>query len=186
MDVQDYLSQLAAGCFLISSDNLWDPNFERTVVLICQYSAGGVYGLVLNRPSHIPLSEIFNLPDQSLNRTKTIYIGGPVSQSDLQILQVTQEPVPNSLEVVPGVFLGGQYTDIQTIIQSEIPSLRLFLGYSGWGPGQLEKEIRMGGWQVYRGNTQRILQHFPEPWADGLENFIANCLEEASDPLNPS
>jgi putative transcriptional regulator len=87
--IQNNLKKLATGSILLARDELKDPNFDSTVVLICVHSLEGSYGLVLNRPSHMPLSEIFDgFHDSKLKRE--IYIGGPVSQDELQILQVTE------------------------------------------------------------------------------------------------
>src|SRR6185295_9845716 len=85
-----HLSRLASGAVIVARD-LDDPNFASTVVLLCQQGAEGAYGLVLNRPSHMPLAEIFEHPPESAllaAKNSRVYIGGPVQPTELQILQI--------------------------------------------------------------------------------------------------
>ncbi len=154
--VVENLSRLSSGSVLLSRDQLLDPNFEATVVLLCAYSAEGTYGLVLNRPSHMPLSEIFDGLG-GLDIKREIYIGGPVAQEELQILQITSEPAEQSFQLAPQVYAGGKWDDLSQMIESDPEYTRLFLGYSGWSPGQLETEIEAGAWDVYRVDLKRLL-----------------------------
>jgi putative transcriptional regulator len=168
---EDHLKRLKNGCFLFATDMLTDPNFASTVVLICQHSAEGSYGLVLNRLSHMPLSEIFNSMDVVNNRVRKIHIGGPVQESELQILHVTENPVRGAIKVVQNVHLGGYWENIDLIVNSDSQNLRLFLGYSGWGKGQLENEIKLGGWEVMLGNVKEVLSQEEDPWNRGISEF---------------
>jgi putative transcriptional regulator len=167
----EHLKRLNNGCFLFATKILTDPNFASTVVLLCQHSPEGSYGLVLNRLSHMPLSEIFNSIELGRDQIKKVHIGGPVQESELQILHITQHPVQEAIEVVPGVYLGGYWDNINAIINSESKNLRLFLGYSGWGKGQLESEIMLGGWEVLRGDVKKVLSLDEEPWGNSLSEF---------------
>jgi len=155
--VREELKKLGDGCLLLAREGLADPNFKTTVVLICVHNSDGAFGLVLNRPSHMPLSEVFDVDVvQRLERRK-MYIGGPVQQESLQILQVTGSPVKNAHTVAPRVFLGGEWNSLEEILSADQASTRLFLGYSGWGPGQLEAEIVVGAWEVYRVDVEKLL-----------------------------
>ncbi|MBF0429910.1 MAG: YqgE/AlgH family protein [Fibrobacteria bacterium] len=166
-----HIGELGAGSFLFSTNALTDPNFMSTVILICQHSEDGSYGLVLNRPAHMPLSEIFNSVDKYKNQIRRVHIGGPVQGSELQILQVSGEPAKGALEVVEGVYLGGYWDDLDKIIESDTRQIRLFLGYSGWGEGQLAEEIKMGGWEVYNADVKRVFTEEEDPWMQGLDAF---------------
>lgn len=148
-DVREQLGRLGAGTVLLARDVLQDPNFIATMVLLCIYSKeGGTYGLVLNRPSHMPLSEIFDgYADAALPRK--MYIGGPVQQEELQIIQITDEPVAGSHRLAPRVFLGGKWENVDQMLALDADATRLFLGYSGWAPEQLEGEIMAGAWDVF-------------------------------------
>ncbi len=154
--IQENLKKLATGSVLLARDILKDPNFDSTVVLVCIHSNEGSYGLVLNRPSHMPLSEIFD-GFKGYKLKREIFIGGPVCQEELQVLQVTDEPVEGAFQITSRVYLGGKWEGIGHMLETDPSSTRLFLGYSGWGAGQLESEIAAGAWDVYNINVERML-----------------------------
>ncbi len=154
--IQSNLKKLSTGSILLARDVLKDPNFDSTVVLVCIHSVEGSYGLVLNRPSHMPLSEIFDgFQDSKLKRE--IFIGGPVSQDELQVLQVTENPVEGAFAVAPKVYLGGKWDGIGHMIEADPSKTYLFLGYSGWAKGQLESEVAVGAWDVYNIDIEKLL-----------------------------
>jgi putative transcriptional regulator len=166
----EHASRLKPGVVLVARD-MADPNFNATVVLICQHGAEGSYGLVLNRPSHMPLSEVFDKPPAwagNATRKQRIYIGGPVQPEELQILQVTSDPVPGSYLVAPEVYLGGYWGDLKDILDLDPKSIRLFLGYSGWGADQLMNEVKMEAWEVWNVDVKRLLLGPEEAWAGGI------------------
>jgi len=168
-----HLSRLKPGAVLLARD-MADPNFNATAVLICQHGPEGSYGLVLNRPSHMPLSEVFDKAPAwagDAARRQRIFIGGPVQPEELQILQVTTEPVPGSFKVSDQVYLGGYWGDLKDVLGLDSKSLRLFLGYSGWGADQLSKEIEEGAWEVWDVDVKRLLQSPEEAWLGGIGQF---------------
>lgn len=97
---EERVSRLSQGAVLLARDILQDPNFESSAVLICLHSKEGAYGLVLNRPSHMPLSEIFD-GFKGLDLKREIFIGGPVQQDQLQVVQVTDEPMEGAFAIKP-------------------------------------------------------------------------------------
>ena len=119
----------------------------------------------------MPLSEIFNSVDNGRNEIRKIHIGGPVQESEVQILQVTQNPVSDSIKVASNVYLGGYWDSLDLISQSKNNSLRLFLGYSGWGSKQLENEIKLGSWEVHLANIEEIMKLDEDPWQKSIEDF---------------
>jgi putative transcriptional regulator len=156
-NVRERLDRLSNGAVLLARDVLQDPNFIATVVLICIHTRdGGAYGLVLNRPSHMPLSEIFDGFGPQ-DKPREVCIGGPVQQDELQVLQITDEPQPESFQVGRRVYLGGKWQSIDQMLEIDQFSARLFLGYSGWAAGQLEGEIMAGAWEVYRVDLEKLL-----------------------------
>jgi putative transcriptional regulator len=169
-DAAEHVSRLKAGVVLLARD-MSDPNFNSTVVLVCQHGAEGSYGLVLNRPSHMPLSEVFDKPPAwagDATRKQRIYIGGPVQPEELQILQVTTDPVPGSYQVAPEVYLGGYWGDLKDIIELDPRTIRLFLGYSGWGADQLAREVQMEAWEVWNVDVKRLLLGPEDAWGGGI------------------
>lgn len=155
--IAERLGRLGNGSVLLARDILQDPNFIAAVVLVCIYAReGGTYGLVLNRPSHMPLSEIFDGFGR-VDGPREICIGGPVQQDELQVVRITDEPQPESFRVANRVFLGGKWKDVDQMLLADPASTRLFLGYSGWAAGQLEAEIEAGAWEVYRLDIEKLL-----------------------------
>lgn len=174
---EEQCALLKNGVLLLAHDELQDPNFLATIVCICIYSRdGGAYGLVLNRPSHMPLSEIFDGCNEA-SEPRRIFIGGPVQQDEMQIIQVTDTPVADSHEIAPRVYLGGKWENIDQALLLDGDSTRLFLGYSGWSPGQLEAEIRAGAWQVFdRIDFEKLLMN-PERTIAADVKSIAEYLD---------
>lgn len=161
------------GAVLAAREVLEDPNFRDTVVLLCRHDADGAYGLVLNRPAHMPLREIFENPsrDPGIMGVRRVYIGGPVQPEELQVVELGESPVPESVAVAPGVHVGGRWDSPESILGRPASSLRLFLGYAGWGPGQLEDEIAEGAWEVFTVDLRRLLETPDEEWAGDRERL---------------
>jgi putative transcriptional regulator len=156
---QEHIGRLCDGAVLLARDLLADPNFNATVVLMCIYTKeSGAYGLVLNRPSHMPLSEVFDGYSEMGDR-REIYIGGPVEQEELQIIEIADAGRDQSHQVAPRVHLGGKWESAEQVLLVEPDSTRLFLGYSGWAPGQLENEIAAGAWDVYKVDVEKLLMN---------------------------
>lgn len=169
-DMRHRLERLRSGCVLLAQDELTDPNFDGTIVAVCVYGEDGTYGVVLNRPSHMPLSEMFD-GFSGMSRTRKVFIGGPVKQEELQILQITDSPVENAYRVSPRVYLGGQWSDLQQLLQTDECDSYLFLGYAGWSPGQLEYEIMAGAWEVFDVNLEDVLQQPETHWTGNIETI---------------
>jgi putative transcriptional regulator len=170
---KEQLGRLGNGAVLLARDNLQDPNFIATVVLICIYTVdGGAYGLVLNRPSHMPLSEIFDGFSDMEDR-REVYIGGPVQQDELQVIQITDNAQPQSHKVAPRAFLGGKWESIDQMLTLDPDSTRLFLGYSGWSPRQLETEIEAGAWDVYRVDIEELLLNIGKTVSADVKSIAA-------------
>jgi len=176
-ETRERLSRLRPGCVLLAREALKDPNFDATVVLICLYSSEeGAYGMVMNRPSHMPLSEVFDGFGGKTDIRK-VHIGGPVSQDELQVIQVTDTPAEKAFQVCPRVYLGGDWEDLERLLESGGTSSYLFLGYSGWAPGQLEAEIIADAWDVYTVDVERFLAQPQERWGGDVEE-IRRRLEQ--------
>jgi putative transcriptional regulator len=130
------------GQLLISSPLLHDPNFRRTVVLMTHHDEEGAMGLVLSRPSEIRVSdavpELADLPGDEL-----VYVGGPV-QPEAVVVLVEHESEPE-LPIVGNIAFMQAGADV---VELDSIRARVFAGYSGWGPGQLEGELEESSWIV--------------------------------------
>ena len=138
-----------AGQLLVATPMLADPNFARTVVLLLDHGDDGALGIVVNRPTDIPVSEV--LPDWQpvVSSPGVLFQGGPVSlDGALGLVAPVGDELPPGARQVPG---GLALVDLDTPADEVVPRIsgaRIFAGDSGWGVEQLEKEIEEGAWYV--------------------------------------
>jgi putative transcriptional regulator len=137
-----------AGVVLVARPSIADPNFARTVIAVAQMPDGAAIGVIVNRPLTRSLAEL--VPDQPrLARfTTPLHAGGPVERNGLFALYVAPGPVGESLPIGGGMHLALLPPDVERLIDGPPARLRFFAGYSGWGPGQLAREIERGDWWV--------------------------------------
>lgn len=136
-----------AGRLLVANPLLVDPNFSRTVVLMIEHDDDGALGLVLNRPSGTPVGEIIDQWAPLAAEPDLFFLGGPVSPDSVICLgRLAMPAAPATGRRVVG--------EIATVDLDEDPlvagfaEVRLFAGYAGWGPGQLDSELGASGWLV--------------------------------------
>ena len=144
------------GCFLVSEPFLPDPNFERTVVLLCEHNADGSFGFVLNKASTVTLPDIMDEVD---GFDETVYIGGPVEQNTLHFIHKA-DYLEGGVEIADGVYWGGNFEQLLILInnkQIDPDDFRFFVGYSGWGPGQLSDELDADSWIVAHPATSELI-----------------------------
>jgi len=144
------------GTFLISTQNMPDPRFEEQVIFICAHSEDGAMGVAVNRPNNMfTMAEILKsadlpIPEKGL---PPVYIGGPVELESAFILYSSDYSTEFQLEISKTVCLSRETKVLEDIAHSKGPEKYLFLlGYAGWGPGQLERELQDDGWLTVPGN----------------------------------
>lgn len=148
------MPRLRPGSLLISQPFLGDPNFERTVVLLCSHSdEEGSFGLVLNRPASLQLGDVLELPGgHALPAALTpLGVGGPVQPDTLHYLHHRAD-VPHAVDLGQEVYWGGDFEVLLGLLLSGDlgpDDVRLFVGYSGWTAGQLAEEVRENVWIVH-------------------------------------
>ncbi|MEP1033354.1 YqgE/AlgH family protein [Ekhidna sp.] len=145
------------GDLLISEPYLPDPNFDRTVVFLCEHDENGTFGFVLNNKAHVELKE---LVDEVGNYPAKLFVGGPVEHDTLHFLHREPALANSSREVVPGVFWGGDFNQLTEMMNTRaIPSkdVRFYVGYSGWAAGQLIDEMKAKSWIVLKGTTPEMI-----------------------------
>lgn len=143
-------SNLAPG-LLLAMPQLQDPNFSRSVVLMVEHSPKGSFGLVINHPSPIKASELLESLEMSWcgEESAVVWAGGPVSPSTGWVLHeplTIAEPGQGTIEITSSILLSTSPERLRAIANQPPPNIRLLLGYSGWGPGQLEEEMARGAW----------------------------------------
>ena len=182
---KQYDFRLGSGKLLISEPFLADPNFRKTVILLCEHEEEGSVGFVLNRMANFCTDEIipgllkFNFP---------IFYGGPVEENSLHFIHTCGNEIPHSLHIGNGLFWGGELEAINHLITEgkALPqNFKFFIGYSGWGVGQLESEIEQKAWWLDKLNTNiAISSEWGQIWPLAVKNlgqdfaYLANAPED--------
>jgi putative transcriptional regulator len=174
-----------SGQLLISEPFLADPNFRKTVILLCEHEEEGSIGFVLNRLLSYRTNEVipgllqYNFP---------IFYGGPVEENSLHFIHTCGADIPNALPLGSGLFWGGELEAINSLINSgkALPqNFKFFIGYSGWGVGQLEDEIEQKAWWLSKLDANIALSDdLEEIWPLAVKNlgpdfaYLANAPED--------
>lgn len=149
------MSDLAPG-ILIAVPQLDDPNFARSVVLLVEHNESGAMGIVFNRPSDVSLADIGREHEMTVHEgAGQAFVGGPV-QRERGFLVHRRADVTDSVKLEEGVFLSVSTDALRELLSGDPAAYRLCLGYAGWGPGQLEREMVAGGWLNSAISSQRI------------------------------
>ncbi|HEV7523386.1 MAG TPA: YqgE/AlgH family protein [Acidimicrobiia bacterium] len=134
------------GRLLVAAPPLVDPNFDRTVVLMLEHGGDGGVGVVLNRRSEVTVADVFPEWNELVSPPETVFVGGPVSTDAVIALARRRGPDVEGfvqiLDDIGTVDLAGD----PLAVGAALASLRVFSGYAGWSPGQLEAEIAQGAW----------------------------------------
>jgi len=159
------------GQLLLDSGQLGGSFFQRTVVLICKHDAEGAFGLVLNRALGKTAGELIvaDLPDQL--KASPLFLGGPVQPGALSYLH-TDSFIPEAT-VMPNLTLGHSLDDLLEIGESFSPTkkVRLFAGYAGWSPGQLESEMKRKSWVTFPASLELVFDTPPDQlWQKVLQS----------------
>ncbi|HSC28265.1 MAG TPA: YqgE/AlgH family protein [Vicinamibacterales bacterium] len=133
---------------LLSMPQLQDPNFARTVVLLCDYVPEGAFGLVLNRPTEMPASSMVKLePPVVGGNSLPLCIGGPVEPERGWILLADEPEEQEYRRIREGLYLSTSPSLLRRVLlASPPPRARVLAGYAGWGPGQLDQELAQSSW----------------------------------------
>lgn len=188
MEFFRYKNQLKPekGRLLISEPFLPDPNFERTVVLLCEHNEEGSFGFVVNKPSILKVNEVM---EDIKKLEEIVYVGGPVQQDTLHFLH-RNTTLEGAVKVAHDVYWGGDFEGLISQIDMgiiESKDIRFYLGYSGWGPGQLEAELEEESWIVCDFATDELLFDM-EPamiWKKALDSMGGRFSIYSNYPVDP-
>lgn len=167
-----------AGHFLIASPHLHDENFLRTVVLMIDHNRDGAFGIVLTRPLNRTLRDIWQMigsPECPVN--DPLFLGGPVS-SPLLALHAHPELSEMKVPIIPGVYLSAHKDQLQALVASCAQPLRIFTGYSGWGAGQLDGELKAGGWLVTPATAASVFAPYETLWDEAMAQVGGEVLKD--------
>jgi len=166
-------SQIQKGTFLIAAPDIDTGPFFRSVILVCEHSPNGSFGLVINKSLDLDLPEqIINLHDLA-NPNISIRAGGPVQTNQMMLLHTSEKIPHQTLQICDNVFLGGDLQFLQEMTNdSSGPPINLCFGYAGWGSGQLEREFLDGEWFIHPASARQIFQTPPEKlWSSLLREM---------------
>jgi len=173
------------GQLLISSGGLFDPNFRHTVVLVGEHNAGGALGVVLNRESNVTVMEALPVLSALAPPDEPLYQGGPVEPESAVVLAEFTHPELADVLVFGSVgFLVGE---IPQDVQPGIIRARVFSGYSGWGPGQLEAELEHDSWLIDPARENDVFTDCPDLlWSRVVERKGPEYRQLSRMPYDPS
>lgn len=156
-------SHIEKGTFMIATPDIEGGIFFRAVVLVCEHNPSGSFGLVINKSLELDLPEEILNTNHIQNPNIGIRAGGPVQTNQMMLLHTSGDIPQQTLQVCPGVFLGGDLQFLQeTVSREDGASIYLCFGYAGWGGGQLEREFLDGHWYVHPASEKYIFGIPPE------------------------
>lgn len=171
------------GSLLIATPQLLDPNFRRTVVLVSEHTEEGAMGVILNRPSGMTVSDAAPELEPIVGAEAAIYAGGPVQPTAGVVLaevEHAQEPIFAEVVMLPDI-------DELADVAGEADRLRVFAGYAGWGPGQLDEELERDDWIVEPARPEDVFSEDPDGlWARVLIRKGGQYALVARMPDDPS
>jgi putative transcriptional regulator len=173
------------GHLLIAGPGLTDPNFWRTVVLVGEHSDEGALGIVLNRSSDTSVEEA--VPELAVlaEGMGAVHVGGPVQPSAVVVLADFAEPDDAGALVLDSV--GFLPSDVEPESLGELRRARVYVGYAGWGPGQLDDELEEGSWIVEPAVPDDVFTNDPEGlWSAVLRRKGGPFSVLAAMPPDPS
>ncbi|MCX6306640.1 MAG: YqgE/AlgH family protein [Bacteroidetes bacterium] len=174
------------GSILISEPSLRDFYFRQSVILLAEHNEEGTFGVIVNKPIEARLKDIikgftgYNLP---------VYLGGPVKTDSIFFLH-TRDDIAQSLPIMEGLYWGGDLDAIREMLKSKVmaPSeIRFFVGYSGWSPRQLDRELKEKSWVLSQTTVKEIINDHPETlWSNYLKNMGKDYAIWANFPADPT
>jgi len=162
------------GTFLVASDSLQDPRFRQSVVLLLRHDDQGAMGLIVNRPTRFVLGKVLPEAEALADRPDRLYFGGPVDLKAVLVLLQTEKPPAASTPVFGDTHLTGLDEALEHLGRKERSSdrFRVFVGYAGWAPGQLQAEITRGDWQLVPAEETVLFRSDPSTlWQDLRETL---------------
>ena len=176
----------ATGILLIADPFLKDPNFLRTVVLLCEHQQQGSFGFVLNKQIEQTLDELitdlegYNLP---------VYYGGPVQMDSIHFLHQYPHLIPESVKVINDIYWGGNFETVTALIKNnniDLNKIKFFIGYSGWGDGQLTEELKEKSWLTVSANRKLVFNTMQdEIWKSSLRMLGGEYEMMINFPIDP-
>jgi putative transcriptional regulator len=178
--------QTLQGHLLVASPALGDPNFARTVVAIANHDEDGALGIVLNRPSDTEVAEAVPELEDVVDSDEVVYVGGPVQPASIVVLAEFQNPAEAAYLVTGAIGLVSDRTGLERLGDATARR-RIYAGYAGWGPGQLEAEIEREDWIVEPARPEDVFApDAPDLWGRVLDRKGGQFRLLARMPVDPT
>ncbi len=178
---------LGAGKLLVSSRGLGDPNFAESVVLLVQYDQHGALGLMINRRTEATISRVLKDVDTAKRGSDPVYVGGPVELDTVLVLLKSQKKPDEATSVLDDIYLVSAKVPLEKALAASSGSgdLRVYLGYCGWDAGQLESEVKLGGWWIFDANAGLVFDPHPESiWSRLITRTEQEIVEVRPEPVH--
>ena len=161
----------ANGLFLIAKPDVTDANFARTVVLVTQTEDGSTVGVIINRPTKLKLQQFFSREFNTSNYRDPVYFGGPVMQQALvAVFRSESTPKAAAFHVLKGIYLTMHPDNITALFARPKARYRVYAGFAGWGPNQLQSEVMRDGWYFLQADEATVFRKNAEGlWEELLE-----------------
>jgi putative transcriptional regulator len=174
------------GQLLVASPTLIDPNFARAVVAIANHDEDGALGVILNRPSDTEVAEAVPELDGVVDAEEVVFVGGPVQPASIVVLAEFDDPDEAAFLVVGGIGLVSDRTGLERL-ETVTARRRVYAGYAGWGPGQLEAELEREDWIVEPALPEDVFADEPiDLWGSVLDRKGGQFRLLARMPTDPS
>lgn len=163
------------GQFLVATSRLDQNYFENSIIFVAQSSREkGCVGFVINRSSMMPINELITGVPKVNWRSVQVHLGGPVNPSDLHVLQLGGTVVDEANEISSGIWLGGDFSDMEVFVEHALrnPKIWLILGYTGWAPMQLERELDQNLWELITVDPTLVFSENPNGFRGNTADFL--------------
>ncbi|MBP6978760.1 MAG: YqgE/AlgH family protein [Bacteroidales bacterium] len=177
----------APGRLLISEPSLTDFYFKQSVILLAEHNDQGSFGLIINKPIQARLNEVTkDFPEFDAE----MFLGGPVKTENIFYLHTVGEFVQNSIKIMDGLYWGGDIEMIKEMMilhQLTSKNIRFFIGYSGWGSRQLERELKEKSWVISPAKADQVIHDNPRKmWGNLMRSIGDEYALWANYPPDPS
>jgi len=158
------VEDLAPGKMLVAPRDAPDSNFAESVIVLLNYSKESALGLMINRRSSVPISRALHELKGAQDRSDPVYVGGPVEQDGVMALLRSSVKPDQAERVFDDVFLVSARPGLEGALAAgkDPKELRIYVGYCGWGAGQLDNEVKLGGWYIFDRSSNLVFDGNPD------------------------